>query len=170
MDEEKISSTPKEQYKTEIKQLIQKAAFKYFTDIQSTHKKIKDIQYEALNIQTYLVDKSFSQKERKLLYLLRSHCHKSKFNFKKLFKNEIFCRFGCSEIEDQIHTFTKCLPLNSISENTQKTPYSNIYGSSTEQKQILSVYVKIDNTRCHKLKHLLPGGTRCQDPCKFDFC
>ena len=111
MDEEKISRTAKEQYKTEIKQLIQKAAFKYFTDIQSTHKKIRNIQYEALNIQTYLVDKSFSQKERKLLYLLRLHCHKSKFNFKKLFKNEILCRFGCSKIEDQIPTYMKFLPL-----------------------------------------------------------
>ena len=48
MNEEKISSTPKNQYKVEIKRLIQKAAFKYFTEIQATHQKIRDIKYEAL--------------------------------------------------------------------------------------------------------------------------
>jgi hypothetical protein len=168
MNEEKISSTPINQYKVEIKKLIQKAAFKYFTNIQATHQKIRDIQYEALKIQTYLVDKSFSSKERELLYILRSHCHKSKHNFKKLHRNALSCRFGCREIEDQIHTFMKCKELNSVKENSLNVPYSNIYGDPIEQKQIMSVFIKINRTRSHKLKHLLPGGFRCQDPCKFD--
>ena len=43
MNEEKISSTPKDQYKVEIRQLIQRAAFKYFTEIQATHQNISSL-------------------------------------------------------------------------------------------------------------------------------
>ena len=85
----KVLRTPKDQYKVEIRKLIQKAAFKYFTEIQVTHQKIKYSHYEALRIQTYLVDNSLSVEEIELLYILRFHCHKSKLNFKKLHKNAL---------------------------------------------------------------------------------
>ena len=83
MNEEKNSRTPKNRLKVEIKRLIQKTAFKYFTKIRATHQKIRDIKYEALKIQTYLVDNFFSSKERELLYILRSQCHKSNITLKK---------------------------------------------------------------------------------------
>ena len=83
MNEEKIRSTPKDIYKKEIKQLIDKAAFNYFIELKNTHKKIKDIHYEAMKIQPYLQSKLLNIKEKELLYSLRSHCHQSKFNLKK---------------------------------------------------------------------------------------
>ena len=46
--------TPKYLYKKEIKQLVDKAAFHYFIELKSTHKKIENIEYEALTIQPYL--------------------------------------------------------------------------------------------------------------------
>ena len=166
MNEEKIRSTPKDIYKKEIKQLIDKAAFSYFIELKNTHKKIKDIHYEALKIQPYLQSKLLNIKEKELLYSLRSHCHQSKFNFKKLFKNNINCRFGCKETEDQIHIFTNCVPLNSKRSNSKVT-YNHIYGSVLEQKDLMTSFIIIEQERLHRLKHLLPGGRGCQDPCKF---
>ena len=166
MNEEKIRSTPKDIYKKEIKQLIDQAAFSYFIELKNTHKKIKDIHYEALKIQPYLQSKLLNIKEKELLYSLRSHCHMSKFNFKKLFKNNINCRFGCKETEDQIHIFTNCVPLNSKRSNSKVT-YNHIYGSVLEQKDLMTSFIQIEQERLHRIKHLLPGGRGCQDPCKF---
>ena len=86
MDENLIAATQKDQYKKEMKHLINIAAFKYFTQLKETHKKIKDLQYEKLSIQPYLVSKVFTKNEKELLYVLRSKCHRSKFNFKKFNK------------------------------------------------------------------------------------
>ena len=74
---ENLFKYTKRQNKVEIRKLIRKAASLYFTEIQATHQKTKDIHYEALKIQTYLVNKAFSTEERELIYILRSHCHKA---------------------------------------------------------------------------------------------
>ena len=134
--------------------------------LKETHKKIGKIIYEEFRIQPYLKSKVLSQKEKKLLYLLRSQCHNSKYNFKKLNRNNLNCRFGCLEVENQTHTFTKCPYLFSDYLNKQKTPYENIFGTISEQELLMSSYILIEQTRLHKIKHLLPGRGGCQDPCK----
>ena len=48
------------------------------------------------------------------------------------------CRFGCPEIEDQIHTFTKCSKISVGIEIYPKTPYSSIFGTVSEQKRVMS--------------------------------
>ena len=100
MDENEIASTPKEEYKKNIKMLVQKAAFKYFLKLKDGHKKLDGVKYDELKIQPYLINTQFNKKERELLYSLRSKCHKSKFNFKKMNRNNLFCSFGCLKIED----------------------------------------------------------------------
>ena len=120
-----------------------------------------------MTIQPYLQSNLLNIKEKELLYSLRSQCHKSKFNFKKLFKNNLYCRFGCKETEDQIHIFTNCGSLNSKIGSNSKETYNNIYGSVLEQKELMTSYIQIEQERLHRIKHFLPGGRRCQDPCKF---
>ena len=83
MKEEEISSIPKSDYKDKIKALIRNAAFGSLREIKSKHKKLNNICYLSFQIQPYLTSSKFNNKERELLYLLRSNCYKSKINFKK---------------------------------------------------------------------------------------
>ena len=118
MNEEKIMHTLKNAHKEEIKSAIQKAAFKYFMEIKEGHKKLDNVKYEDFKIQQYLTSKLFNQKERQMLYLMRSQCHNSKYNL-KMQRNYIKCSFGCNAVEDQIHIFTQCMNLKSNIEDVQ---------------------------------------------------
>ena len=171
MDEEKISRTPKEVYKTEILKQIKKSAFTYFLNLKETHSKLDSVHYDTLETQKYLGSKLINNKEKKLLYLLRSRCYDAKSNFKKLFKNNLKCRFGCLVPEDQAHIFENCQILNSIHSrnNNSKIDYISIFGDLTIQIRTIKLCSGIEKIRLHLLKnHLLPGGAVSQDPCKFD--
>ena len=108
MNEENIRKTPKEQYKKDIMKPIRSSAFTYFMNLKETHTKLDSIHYNKLELQGYLRSKALTNKEKKLLYLLRSRCFDAKSNFKKLYKNNPYCRFGCLFHEDQIHIFKNC--------------------------------------------------------------
>ena len=165
--EEEICSIPKSEYKEKIKSLIKNAAFHYFIERKSEHKKLDSISYPNFQIQPYLTSSYFNNKERGLLYLLRSHCYKSKSNFRKLHRNSLECMFGCSNIEDQNHIFTNCQPITSKLNITQSVNYEYIFGTLDEQQQVISALMTIEETRVHMKQHLLPGGACSQDPCKF---
>ena len=167
MKEEEISSIPKSEYKDQIKALIRNAAFGYFNEIKSKHKKLDCISYSSFQIQPYLTSSQFSNKERELLYLLRSHCYKSKTNFKKLHKNDLVCIFGCPNIEDQNHMFTNCEPIKIKLNITQPVQYEYIFGTVEDQKKVISTLMLIEETRQHMKQHLSPWGVCCQDLCKF---
>ena len=112
IDENEIKSYSKNQYKLLIKGLIQKAAFKYFLKEKERHSKMNELSYSELRIQPYLIDNRFTKEERDLMVSLRSRCYDSKNNFKKLYKNDTYCRYGCQSIENQIHFLTQCIPLS----------------------------------------------------------
>ena len=78
MNEDYISRTPKEDYKNVIMKLIKNAAFQYFNKLKETHKKLDQVEYKELKMQKYLGSKLLSNKEKKLLYLLRSRCYNVK--------------------------------------------------------------------------------------------
>ena len=75
---------------------------------------------------------------------------------------------GCSEIEDQSHIFSKCIPVRSKIKNYEPVTYENIFGPLYEQANTISSLLKIETTRNHLKTHLSPGGV-CQDLCKFSF-
>ena len=52
-------------------------------EIKEGHKKLDNVKYEDFKIQPYLTSKLFNQKERQMLYLIRSQCHNSNYNLKK---------------------------------------------------------------------------------------
>ena len=78
MDENAIFSTPKNSYKKKIKDLVIKAAFKYFLKIKEGHTKLNETIYTEFVLQPYLKTKLLNKSEKKLLYLLRSKCHSAK--------------------------------------------------------------------------------------------
>ena len=163
MNEERIIQTPKYEYKKVIKALVDKAAFKYFLKIKEGHSKLDKIEYPQFRIQPYLLTTLLTNKQKQLLYVLRSNCHSSKIYFKKLNRNNLNCVL-CSKPEDQVHTFTQCQPIfNHFKTNC--LDFSNIYSSLEHQVETIKVFYQIDQTKQHILKkHLLPGGRDCRTP------
>ena len=123
LNEIEIMSTPKNVYKNQIKSLINKAAFKYFLSVKETHTKLNNVTYKKFELLSYLASKHISNEEKQLLYKLRSKCHDSKTNFKKLNKNNLKCVFGCSTNEDQEHSFIHCLPIVTKINKSSKEQY-----------------------------------------------
>ena len=167
MNEEYISRTPKGDYKNIIMKQIKNAAFLYFMGLKETHKKLDQVEYKELKMQEYLGSRLLNNKEKKLLYLLRSRCYDVKSNFKKMHRNNTHCRFGCLTIEDQIHALTKCQPLNLKHKLKINIEYSSIFSSLSNQEEAIKFFIYIDQIREHMKDHILPGGCS-QDPCKFD--
>lgn len=168
MNEENIRKTPKEQYKKDIMKQIRSSAFTYFMNLKETHTKLDSIHYNKLELQGYLRSKALTNKEKKLLYLLRSRCFDAKSNFKKLYKNNPYCRFGCLFHEDQIHIFKNCQKIKSVFKNNIDIEYNGIFGDVTSQIKTIKFFSGIEKTRLHLKDHLLPGGGFSQDPCKFN--
>ena len=65
-----IQNLPTEVYKKRIKAKIRLAAFSYLTEIQKTHSKVKNIKYDKLEPQPYLLSTLFTNDDVNLLYSL----------------------------------------------------------------------------------------------------
>merc|ERR1711989_283291 len=163
MNDEEIKKIPKETYKKMVKKMVKKAAFKSYTAKKETHQKIRNLEYEQLELKPYLKSNEFSGKERKLLTLLRSRCHPARNNFKKMHQNQIKCSFGCNEDEDQEHTFVRCEPIkaNVISKNVE---YGDIFKETSKQKEVIEHFLKIETERIKAMEALLPGGGSQGEP------
>ena len=159
MKEEEIVKLSKTEYKKKVTKMVKKAAFKYFLKEKDGHKKIKDLVYKDLNVQTYLTSKIFNNEERNLLYSLISRCHPAKNNFQKMNKNNLLCSLGCSKTEDQFHVFMECPYLT-----TQTKPYlyENIFKGVEDQKELIITFLEKDKIRKYLKEKLLPGES--QDP------
>ena len=148
--------------------MVNKAAFNYFLNIKETHSKLDETLYTQFELQPYLTTSLLTQSEKELLYLLRSKCHSSKNNFRKLHKNNTQCQFQCGTAEDQRHTFSKCKHLVNKINNSLLVQYEHIFGTLDEQIEVMKIFAKIEQLRNHIMKrHVLPGGQHCQDPCTF---
>ena len=157
IDEENIKMMPKEAYKKKINKLVRAAAFRDLIIQKEKHSKLNDLTYTQLKIQPYLSSKLFNNKERKLLFSLRSRCYLSKMNFKKMYKYDLKCIFGCNSDEDQRHIFTQCESIVAET-NTQYTLYNNIFCSDVNKlKEAASIFLKIDTNRQDLKDKILPG-------------
>ena len=170
INEEQITATPKSEYSKNIEKLITKAVFSYYLALKQTHSKLNGVNYSELKIQPYLISNCLNNEEKQLLYNMRSNCHSSKMNFKKLHKNNTSCSLKCSQDEDQRHVFMQCQPIFKILEQSRIICYEDIFQPLRKQIVAIKCFIQIDQTRNHiKKNHLLPGGGNCQDPCTFGY-
>ena len=103
MSEEQIQHAGRDAFKKEIKEKIKNAAFKYLRNIQSEHSKIRDIQYNKLETQSYLTSPIFYDEEVELLHALRSRYTNVKANFSYKFTNDMRCPLCLTDRDDQQH-------------------------------------------------------------------
>ena len=156
LNDEEIKKIPKETYKKIVKKMVNEAAFKSYTAKKETYQKMRNLEYKQLELSPYLKSNEFSGKERKLLTLLRSRCHPARYNFKKMYQNQIKCNFGCTENEDQEHIFMRCEPIIK-NVTSKKVEYGDIFKERDKQKETVEHFVKIEEERIKALEALLPG-------------
>ena len=157
MDEDKIRKMDKQTYKNHIKEKVKKAAFDHFLKEKEKHTKLNEVNYTELKIQKYLTSNKFSNEERNLLYSLRSRCHDSKNNFRKMNKHNLRCIFGCTSLEDQRHTFIICQKIR-CQLNLKDTRYENIFSDIDKQKEAIEIFLRINDKRKEEKDKLPPGG------------
>ena len=122
------------------------------------------LQYKTLGIQCYLTDINFSNNEIKLLFSLRSNCYSVKMNFRKINKGDLKCSFNCDENETQVHVFENCQPIKKKLNLKTSVKLDIIYGTVSEQKSALSIFLRIDMIRKQMKNEILPGRSDARTP------
>ena len=90
--------------------------------------------------QGYLVDKSITNTQFSILFALRSHCVRGiKENFKQLYSQNTLCPVCERSIDTQSHVL-KCQVLQNILPLTENISYSDIYGTTQSQIELVRVY------------------------------
>ena len=112
-------------------------------------KKVKDINYQRLEVQQYLTDPDFSTEKRNILYALRSRMHSAKSNFKKMNAGNLLCSQGCQIEEDQVHIFENCQSLN-VKKETIVLDF--IFQETEKQKVIMKQILPIELRRLSLLE------------------
>jgi hypothetical protein len=159
IDDRKIASIPKSEYRVRIRRLVENAAFRFMISQKNGLPKIRDIKYDKLKTQDYLKSVEFSPKERNLLYSLRSRSHPAKLNYKKLNSGNLKCTLGCLEEEDQAHIFENCRYLNTSKENIC---LNHIFQDLNTQKDAIQKIMRIENERIGLKEALMSHPIECQ--------
>ena len=120
-----IQQMSKGEWKTMIKRSIEDKAFQNLMTRKQTHSKVKELNYEKLEMQSYfLPNKSDCSKEDiQLIFKIRSHMTNVKMNRKNLFKTHE-CSVCFIEDESQEHIYNKCKTFWKKVEERKKT-YQN---------------------------------------------
>ena len=149
-------------YKSEIKEKIREAAFKYLQNKQENHSKVKNIKYERLETQQYLTSHMFKNHETSLLYALRTRTSRLfRANFRFLYNGNIECPLNCWDVNfnepappDTQEHLLWCnkinLSTNIIARN--KSEYEDIFRDMYKQKEIISLYTKLIDLRENLMK------------------
>ena len=150
---EAIVNINKNTYKKKIYAKIEKAAFlSYIERNENQLEKLDKLEYKKLETQPYLNSKYFGKKEIQLMSLLRSKCHQSKDNFRKMNKNNMKCTLGCNTIETQYHIFEQCSPIYHQIGLKESIKLDNIFGTLEDQKSVIKSLVQIEDARKHLIE------------------
>ena len=156
--DEIIKNTPKDIYKLWVRKKVERAAFSNYLNLkEDSKKKLKDLHYEKLQIQPYLLSSQLTFKQKQLLYSLRSKCYPARMNFKKLNKGNLRCRFKCDSEETQDHIFENCGPIQARISYPVNVNLNQIFGSLDDQHKVINCLTTIDHVR-KLMIDILPGG------------
>ena len=145
-------------YKKLVKTIVQNKIFLDLRHIQDKHTKIKHITYTSLvEPQSYFKSDIFNNKQRKLLYTLRS---KSASGFKDNFHcqfDSISCQLHCQGQEDSQEHLLSCQSVIScLSEGNQQllnsVKYSDLFGTLEEQLRITNTFLILIRVRIRLLE------------------
>ena len=134
------------QYKVYIKKKVREASYIKLTQTQLTHKKVKHIIYPNLKSrQEYLSSSMFNNNLISLLFNLRCRSvSEFKDNFHTMYGSNINCPLCLSNTDSQEHGLSCPVIIASLKvedrQQLETIQYEHIYGNTTEQYNIASIY------------------------------
>ena len=163
-DENKVINMKEDEYRKEIRKHVKTTAFNELKIKQESHSKVRTIKYESLEKQPYLVSPIFSDEDVGILSNLRSHTTRGiRGNFKKLYRDNTKCPLQCwpvdsEPIEDNQEHLLVCSKIQTTSSKIAcgKTVYMDIYGSTDRQKEGVTLFKELLNTRNSLLSETSP--------------
>ena len=150
---EEIRGLSLESFRTKVKNAIEKAAFKWLLEEKNKKSKVKNLEYERLEIQNYLVSSQLKTTEKKLLFQLRTRMVDVRVNFKNRHSDTICPVCGLSE-DEQNHVLECKVLLSNISDiTTEKVEYEDIFHCDiSKQTNILRIFHKLWKKRNQIMK------------------
>ena len=132
-----------------VKEKVRRTAFQYLLSVQETHSKVSCIKYETdFKIQPYLKDPSFKNKEKQLLFSLRTRMlREAKENFRSMYPDGTICDIcDTGESQSQRHLLESCDPIiatcKEVSENVT-IDHDYVYGTTKQQLEVTKLFSKV---------------------------
>ena len=144
-DEDFIKETTKYIFKKFVKTKITKAAFKYLESIKNGHSKIRDIKYNKLEVQPYILSDELSNEEISSMFAVRSRMTNVKRNFINKFNQNLSCTLGCEVEENQEHLLDCKFLIDKLEDKSilAECEYSEVFGNIDQQIKMCKIFSKI---------------------------
>ena len=128
----------KYRFKKLLKKKIKTATLKYLNGLKQKHIKVENFQSTDLKCSNYLMDKSFSKIDARLLFKFRTRMYSVKANFSTKYENNMLCDL-CTSAECTQQHLLQCPVIKEfipeIKSSTVK--YEYLFGNIEEMKQIV---------------------------------
>ena len=130
---EEIEMVSKADWKEIVLKKVQKRAFRYLTDLKTTHSKARNILHQKLQLQSYLgsSENNLSIQEKQFIFAARTRMLDLKGNFKSS-ESDLSCRKCRKETESQEHLLI-CEALLDLNPVVNTPRYEDIFGVDTEK-------------------------------------
>ena len=120
--------------------------------IKETHSKEQNIQYKTFETQEYMKNNNLTNNEVSLLFAMRTRTMRS---VKNNFGMNINCSLGCPTPENQEHWL---LCQETTSNKNTSIKYSDIFGSITEQINIVKRFSQLEEERMELGQRAAPSS------------
>ena len=151
IDVEQIKQMGIEPFKNLVKKKTRNAAFKHLLSLQAKHSKIRNIQYNSLQCQPYMLSSIFTNDEVNLLHSLRSRSTNCKINFRGLYGDDLSCPLCDDGSQDDQPHLLKCQRLRQLMKSDDvarsNVKYNDIFGSIYKQKEVTVIFCKLFDIR-----------------------
>ena len=111
----KLNYKKKEKFKVLVKRKSEIKAFEYLNKLKATHSKMHNIKFDQIKCADYLMGKSTTQTEAKILFKFRTRMAPVKQNFKTQYHANLFCDLCKVSKCTQEHLFQCHVLRNTVS-------------------------------------------------------
>ena len=149
MEDNDIKKLSKYKFKQILNDKIKELSFKYLIKKKESHSKTENLNYNNLEVQSYLKsDSNLNNDEKQLLFKFRTRMIDVKINYRNRYLDST-CQLGCDSEESQSHLFECEVLINKCEDlaNNVKVEYEDIFGDRTSQIDAIKLLTKMWNTR-----------------------
>ena len=151
MNEEDIMKTPKQRFKTIVRQKVQTQTLNYLKELKSKHSKMQNLHYDSFEIAPYLKSPYFKSYDMSLLLALRTRTVRGiRSDFSGLYQDKM-CPLGCGDVDTLQNILTcKILKQYHMSKDITNSDirYEDIFAADIiKQKQATELYKQLLDIR-----------------------